>query len=300
MMITENTHSADVSIDTLSVTYPGNIKALDQVSLNVGSGLFGLLGPNGAGKTTLMKVLTTILQPTRGTARVFGYDVIRNAGQIRSQLGYLPQDFQSYPQLNAWEALDYYGILNGQAVPVERCNRIEQVLDVVNLTEFRNLKVGKFSGGMLRRLGIAQAILNDAPFLIFDEPTAGLDPKERIHFRNFLGELSRDRVVILSTHIVADISSACNRLAVLDHGHVKFCGTRSELIQQAQGKVWKVNVPETMYDELCLHYPITGRVNTEAGVEIRLLSSERKDPSWESVEPNMEDAYLWLLGGHHE
>lgn len=300
MMPATSSIEEGIQVEDLSVYYPGNVQALKGLHLNIGSGLFGLLGPNGAGKTTLMKVFTTLLHPSNGTVRILGCDVVREAKQIRSCLGYLPQDFQTYPQLKAWEALDYYGILNNQSNTRQRRQKVEEALDLVNLSEFRNRKVGKFSGGMLRRLGIAQAILSDAPFLIFDEPTAGLDPKERVHFRNFLGELSRDRIVILSTHIVADISSACNRLAVLANGLVKFHGNSHELIQQAKGAAWKTSVHEMKYEDFRSRYTITSRVDDGDCIEVRFLSDQREDPSWESVAPNMEDAYLRLTGGRHE
>ncbi|MBC8216933.1 MAG: ATP-binding cassette domain-containing protein [Planctomycetes bacterium] len=187
-----------ISLEGLSLRYASGVQALDGVDLQIESGLFGLLGPNGAGKTTLMRILTTLLKPTAGMARVFGHDVVRNAGQVRSMLGYLPQDFQTYDQLKAWEVLDYYAILNGMTERKPRRTRIDEVLTLVGLADKRNQRASQLSGGMYRRLGVAQALLTNAKLLIFDEPTAGLDPAQRVRFRNFLGELSRDRVVILS------------------------------------------------------------------------------------------------------
>jgi ABC-2 type transport system ATP-binding protein len=296
---TTNKIDEEIQVESLSVRFPGDVLALNNLSFNVQAGLFGLLGPNGAGKTTLIKVLTTLLRPTNGAMRIFGHDVVQQAKQIRAWLGYLPQDFQTYPQLKAWETLDYYGILNNQTNTRQRRQRIEEVLELVNLTEHRNRRVGKFSGGMLRRIGIAQAILNDAPVLIFDEPTAGLDPKERVHFRNFIGELSQDRIVILSTHIVADISSTCDRLAVLDQGQMKFIGARDELIKRAQGYVWRTMISSEEYESFRGRYTITGRVDRGTGIELRFLNGQQDDQSWERVEPNMEDAYLWITGGSH-
>jgi ABC-2 type transport system ATP-binding protein len=184
------------------------VRALDGVSLRFGRGLFGLLGPNGAGKTTLMRTLATLQRPTAGKASVFGHDVVEDSGSVRALLGYLPQDFQTYPQLRAWEALEYYALLNGLVDRQARRMRIERLLAQVGLAEFRSRKVEQLSGGMLRRLGVAQALLND--------------PAERIHFRNTLSELSRDRAVILSTHIVSDIGNCCAQLTVLARGRARF------------------------------------------------------------------------------
>ena len=285
----------EVIVDALSVQYPGGVLALDGVDLRIGPGLFGLLGPNGAGKTTLMRTLATLQRPTRGGAKIFGYDVERDSNQVRHLLGYLPQDFQTYPQLKAWEVLDYYGILSRMSDRRARRRRIEQLLELVGMREHRSSRAGHLSGGMLRRLGVAQALLNQPHFLILDEPTVGLDPAERVHFRNFLGELSRDRVVILSTHIVADIGSSCDRLAVLDHGTVRFLGQRQELVDRAAGKVWRLTVDDNEYEALRSQYPVTGMVDTREGLEVRLLSDTPQNDRWEPVTPNLEDAYLWLI-----
>ena len=291
-----------ISLEGLSLRYASGVQALDGVDLEVQAGLFGLLGPNGAGKTTLMRILTTLLKPTGGTARVFGHDVVRDAGQVRSMLGYLPQDFQTYDQLKAWEVLDYYAILNGMTDRKQRRARIEEVLALVGLADKRNQRAGQFSGGMYRRLGVAQALLTNARLLIFDEPTAGLDPAQRVRFRNFLGELSRDRIVILSTHIVADIGSVCDKLAVLNHGQVEFLGKCRQLADRAEGKVWQVCVDDAQYEELRSEYAITSMIDTDHGLQLRLLSEAQNDPDWQSVVPTLEDAYLWLVNssGEHE
>jgi len=288
-------HTGKITLETLSLTYPSGTQALHGVDLEIETGLFGLLGPNGAGKTTLMRILTTLLKPTRGTARVLGYDIVEEAARIRSMLGYLPQDFQTYGQLKTWEVLDYYAILNGLAMRKQRRARIEEVLGLVGLAEKRNQRTGQLSGGMLRRLGVAQALLTDAPLLIFDEPTAGLDPAQRVRFRNFLRELSRDRIVILSTHIVADIGSVCDRLAVLNHGRIDFVGRCRELIGQAQGKVWEARLDDAQYEGLRNEYAITAMVDTDQGMQVRLLSNAQSKPDWQPAAPTLEDAYLWLI-----
>ncbi len=284
-----------VSLEGLSLRYGSGVLALDSADLDIESGLFGLLGPNGAGKTTLMRILTTLLEPTGGMARVFGNDVVRDAGQVRSMLGYLPQNFQTYGRLKAWEVLDYYAILNGMSARKKRRARIEEVLSLVGLVDKRNRRASQLSGGMYRRLGVAQALLTDAKLLIFDEPTAGLDPAQRVRFRNFLGELSRDRIVLLSTHIVADIGSVCDKLAVLNHGRIEFVGKCRQLVDRAEGRVWQACVDDAQYEELRSKYPITSMVDTDHGLQLRLLSETNQDPDWQSVVPTLEDAYLWLI-----
>jgi len=284
-----------VTLEALSLTYPSGAQALRTVNLEIETGLFGLLGPNGAGKTTLMRILTTLLKPTSGTARVLGCDVMREAARIRSLLGYLPQDFQTYGQLKTWEVLDYYAILNGLTKRQQRRARIDEVLGLVGLAEKRNQRASQLSGGMFRRLGVAQALLTDARLLIFDEPTAGLDPAQRVRFRNFLRELSRNRIVILSTHIVADIGSVCDKLAVLNHGCLEFVGRCRQLIGQAQGKVWEARLDDARYESLRDEYAITSMVDTDQGMQVRLLSNTQNQPDWQQAEPTLEDAYLWLI-----
>jgi ABC-type multidrug transport system ATPase subunit len=290
-----NTATDRLTLESLSLQYASGVLALDNVNLEIKSGLFGLLGPNGAGKTTLMRIMTTLLQPTRGTARVFGCDVKADAQAVRSLLGYLPQDFQTYDQLRTWEVLDYYAILNGLVERKKRHARIDEVLSLVGLADKRNQRAGQLSGGMYRRLGVAQALLTDARLLIFDEPTAGLDPAQRVRFRNFLGELSRNRIVILSTHIVADIGSVCDRLAVLNHGHIEFEGPCRDLAIRARGRVWQTCVADTQYETLRDTYTITSMVDTDHGMQLRLLSDTKGHKDWQPVEPTLEDAYLWLV-----
>ncbi len=286
-----------VIIEDLSVRFPGGVQALDEVSLQFGHGLFGLLGPNGAGKTTLMRTLATLQRPTGGRASVFGSDVVLDAVAVRRCIGYLPQDFQSYHQLRVWEALDFYAVLSGMVDGRLRRERIDSLLGRVGLEESRSRRVGGLSGGMLRRLGVAQALLSQPRLLILDEPTAGLDPGERINFRNLLAELSRDRAVILSTHIVSDIGNSCEFLAVIDRGHLRFNGRTRDLLEKARGKVWRTTVSDVQYSEVRQKYPITSMVDTARGLELKLLKESDREGNCEPAEPNLEDAYLWLLKG---
>ncbi|CAG0951915.1 putative ABC transporter ATP-binding protein YxlF [Anaerolineae bacterium] len=221
----------NVTLQNLVKDY-GNFRALNGVNLQIGGGMFGLLGPNGAGKTTLMRILTTLIPPTSGSVQIGPYDLTREPGEIRQILGYMPQDFGFYRGLNAHELLDYIGAMKN--IPrKERVKQIETVLNEVNLTGVAKRRVGGYSGGMRQRLGIAQALLGDPKLVIVDEPTAGLDPEERIRFRNLLTRLSGDRTVLLSTHIVGDIEASCAQVAVLNQGQLIFFGTPEALTARA-------------------------------------------------------------------
>ena len=218
----------------------GQKKALSDVNLTIEEGMFGLLGRNGAGKTTIMKVLATLLEKQGGSVKICGIPV-ENASEIRKITGYLPQDFSMYPNMSVYEAMDYLGVLSG-LTKAERKQRIPMLLEKVNLQSNYRTKVKALSGGMKRRLGIAQAILHNPKILIVDEPTAGLDPEERVRFRNLLCEIADDRIVILSTHIVGDIEATCEKIAVLDEGKILFQGTVAELLHLVEGKVYKAEI----------------------------------------------------------
>jgi len=282
-------------ISELSKTYRGGTQALAAVSLEIDRGMFGLLGPNGAGKTTLMRTLATLLRPDNGTARLGGVDIIRTPAAARPLLGYLPQEFGTYPSLTVREYLDYLGLLSGlPAAP--RARRIEELLKAVNLTDQRDQPTRRLSGGMRRRLGIAQALLSDPQLLIVDEPTAGLDPEERVRFRNLLADLGADRVVLLSTHIVEDVAHTCARLAVINRGRIIFCGSPADLIARAEGRVWTLTTDETQAAHLRRHGRVTLLVRTGHGLALRLVTPDRP-PGATAAEPTLEDAYLDLIGG---
>ncbi|RPI28137.1 MAG: ABC transporter ATP-binding protein [Chloroflexota bacterium] len=272
--------------------------AVNDLSLELSDGMFGLLGPNGAGKTTLMKMLATLLEPTSGSVSYDGLRLGRDNQAIRKRLGYLPQSYGLYANLSAREVLDYMAALHGMPRGADRRKRIDAILEQVNLLDAAGRRVGGFSGGMRQRLGIAQALLNDPDLLIVDEPTAGLDPEERIRFRNLLGRLSGQRVVILSTHIVGDISSTCDDMAVLAEGTLRFRGQPVCLIDQARGYVWSTLVQPARVPEIERDYHVISAVRRSAGVSLRLLgdlASVRGLPELAPEEPNLEDAYIWTM-----
>ncbi len=288
----------DVQIVHLTKDY-GKFRALNDVSLNIGSGMFGLLGPNGAGKTTLMKIITTLLRPTSGQVVVEGHDVERDPGAVRQVLGYLPQDFGFYKSLNAYQMLDYIATMKN--IPRgERQKQVEMVLEQVNLTRDAKRKVGGYSGGMKQRLGIAQALLGSPELLVVDEPTAGLDPEERIRFRNLLARLSGQRTVILSTHIVADIEASSAHVAVLNRGSVIFNGTPSELVGKAQGKVWEVEISPAEYEQIEKQGTVISSKAINGTLQLRLVAEENPLGRGQHVSPTLEDGYVAAMSGLQE
>lgn len=280
-----------IEIKNLSKFY-GKKQALQNVSLSIRQGMFGLLGRNGAGKTTLMKTLATLLQKKEGEITVCGIP-IENAREVRRIIGYLPQEFSMYPSMSVAETMNYLGLLSGLSL-TERRERTEMLLKRVNLEEHKNKKIKALSGGMKRRLGIAQALLNDPKVLIVDEPTAGLDPEERVRFRNLLSEIAEERIVILSTHIVGDIEAACEEIAILDEGKVLYHGTVDDLLGAAQGKVFTKAVEKRELSKLKQELVITGMHTQGKKVYVRFLS-EKGAADAEASEPNMEDAYMLYL-----
>lgn len=288
-------HSVDIhnsiKISNLNKFY-GKKQALRNVSLSIHQGMFGLLGRNGAGKTTLMKTLATLLQKKDGEITVCGIP-IENAKEVRRIIGYLPQEFSMYPSMSVAEIMNYLGILSGLS-SAERKERAGILLKKVNLEEHKNKKIKALSGGMKRRLGIAQALLNNPKVLIVDEPTAGLDPEERVRFRNLLSEIAEDRIVILSTHIVGDIEATCEDIAILDDGKVLYNGTVDDLLSTAQGKVFTKAVEKQELPKLKQELTITGMHTQGRKVYVRFLS-ENGAADAEVSEPNIEDAYMLYL-----
>ena len=270
-------------------------KALNGVSLEIGNGMFGLLGPNGAGKTTLMRIICGILESSYGSIRINGIDVKEKREELQGLIGYLPQDFGTYENLSAYDFLSYQAILKNITDSAEREERVAYVLKAVGMYERRNEKIGSFSGGMKQRIGIAQTLLHLPRILVVDEPTAGLDPRERIRFRNLLVDLSRERVVIFSTHIIEDIASSCDRVAVLNKGDLKYLGQPLEMVKLARNYVWQCEIDEREFEKIRADFNIVHHIKTDNKIKIRLLAAEKPMAEAYNVSPTLEDAYLWLL-----
>lgn len=286
-----------IVFENVSKIYNKNQYALNNVNLKIREGMFGLLGPNGAGKSTLMKSLITLITPEKGRIMVDGYDTKTHSLEVRDIVGYLPQDFSIYTDLTAWEFLDYMAQINNLGGKKMRRKKIESVLDKVNLLDAKDKKVGGFSGGMKRRLGIAHAILKDPKILIVDEPTAGLDPEERIRFRMLLVELSKQKCVILSTHIVEDISSSCETIGLLNKGRIEYLGSPMNFILKAKDKVkeFKVSTQEEILS-LKDKYEIISVKRTSLGKFLRVVGEEfTNNTDGIDVEPNLEDAYMYFM-----
>ena len=291
----------EIIINNLGKTYRNGNNALKEVSLTIENGMFGLLGPNGAGKSTLMRILVTLMKPSTGQAKVNQLDLIKNRKEIRAMMGYLPQDFRFFSNLRTSEFLDYAARLAGMKNRRERNIAVEKMLEEVGLFEARDRKASKLSGGMKRRLGIAQALINEPQIIIIDEPTTGLDPEERIRFRNLLSTMStKDIIIILSTHIVGDISSTCNQMALLNRGELVFSGPPDSLIQQTKGHVWLVQANEKDYLELNRKYPVVSSVPVEGGWEIQVVADKLNGFRAKQIDPNLEHAYIHFMENKQE
>ncbi|MEO3945462.1 ABC transporter ATP-binding protein [Gorillibacterium sp. CAU 1737] len=284
----------EVRLNQLTKRY-GNKLALAGVTLTWEEGVQGLLGPNGAGKTTLMRLLATLLTPTEGSAEIGGVS-LTDKGRIRELIGYLPQDFSFYPGMTVGEAMDYLALLSGVGGKAERRRRIETLLEEVNLSAHRKTKVRALSGGMKRRLGIAQAMIHEPKLLIVDEPTAGLDPEERVRFRQLLARFAEGRIVLLSTHVVEDVESSCRRVTVLQNGQMPFTGEIGDLAEKARGRVWLAEMDRAEWAKADGRYPIVSAVAAGSAMKVRLLSEERPFADAQAAEPTMEDGYLCLVG----
>lgn len=283
----------EITLTQLTKNY-GKIRALEDISLHISGGMFGLLGPNGAGKTTLLRILTTVLTPTSGQVRVGGFDVMKDPGAVRQRLGYLPQDFGFYRGLTAFEMLDYIGAMKN--IP-QGCRK-EQVmaaLEMVHLRDEAGRKVGTFSGGMRQRLGIAQALLGAPEVIVADEPTAGLDPQERLRFRNLLAGLAQDRTVLLSTHIVTDVEASCSGVAVLDRGRLVFHGTPADLVAKARGRVWEIEADAEEWRQIDGRYHVLASRSVQGRIHARLLADNRPLDGGYQVGPTLEDGYVAVM-----
>ncbi|MCH7824779.1 MAG: ATP-binding cassette domain-containing protein, partial [Acidobacteria bacterium] len=272
--------------------------ALRGVNLTIGRGMFGLLGPNGAGKTTMMRIITRVLEPTFGSVSINGVNLDKHE-HLQGLIGYLPQHFGSYNHMTGYEYLEYRALLEGFNDSTERGERIMDVLEQVNLVDRKDDPIGSYSGGMRQRIGIAQTLLHTPRIMVVDEPTAGLDPVERIRFRNLLARLSKDRIVIFSTHIVEDVAGSCNQLAVINDGQCVYTGTPQAMREQARGKVWEAVLDEDFFHDLEHDLDVISHLRTPAGIRVRFLAEEAPaDFEAEHVDPTLEDAYIYLLGEH--
>ena len=281
-----------IKITDLSKNF-GSKQALKNISLDINQGMFGLLGPNGAGKTTLMKIISTLLKKSSGEVIVCGIPVEKSS-EIRGLIGYLPQDFSMYGNMNAYEALDYLATLSGMKKS-ERKTKVPELLEKVNLLEQRKTKVKAMSGGMKRRLGIAQSMIHDPKVIIVDEPTAGLDPEERVRFRNLLCEIAKDRIVLLSTHIVGDIEATCEEIAVLNQGEIVFRGTVRELLKLVENKVYTLEISTSELDMMKERYLVTGILTSGSLTKIKLIADEKPLESATLCSADVEDAYMYLM-----
>ena len=288
-----------LEINQLSKRYRGDVWGLREFSLSIRPGVLGLLGPNGAGKSTLMRILATVAKPSSGSVVWNGTDISRHPNELRRVLGYLPQDFGVYPHLTAQEFLEYLAATKGlHGVSAKR--RIEELLVLVNLQDVRKRAVGGFSGGMRQRVGIAAALLNDPQLLIVDEPTAGLDPEERVRFRNLLSDFSGERIVVLSTHIVSDVESIASAIALINGGRLLICASPEQLLARAEGKVWEMTTSAESLPALRQQYLVTAVVRRSDGLRIRLVAESVADNGARPAVPSLEDIYLWYVAYDRE
>jgi ABC-type multidrug transport system ATPase subunit len=286
----------DISIQDLTKIYGNGHKALKSVNIEIENGMFGLLGANGAGKSTLMRILVSLMKPTSGKVMVNDMDLQKNRKAIRKMTGYLPQDFSAFPKLKTWEFIDYSARLGGIKNKRERRDAVDEMLEEVGLYEARERYANNLSGGMKRRLGIAQALIGNPQIIIVDEPTTGLDPDERIRFRNLLTKISsRDVIIILSTHIVGDISSTCHQMALLRSGKVVYKGSPEALMNEAKGKVWRVQATHEQFDEANLKFNVISTIPTASGWELEVVADSVNSYPAEPITPNLEHAYVYYM-----
>jgi ABC-type multidrug transport system ATPase subunit len=280
-----------LKIDHLSKQYRRDFWGLRDFDLELKPGVIGLLGPNGAGKSTLMRMLATITQPSAGTIHWNGVDIVKTPDTLRAVLGYLPQDFGVYPNLTGLEFLEYMAAIKGMDGKTAR-RRIEELLVVVNLVHAAKRPLGGYSGGMKQRVGIAQALLHDPQLLIVDEPTVGLDPEERVRFRNLLSDLSGERIVILSTHIVSDVEATATEIVIIHQGHKLQHAAPEKLLALLDGKVWQWVIPSEALPALKAKVLVSGTIRRENGIQVRVVSESAPAPEAERVTPSLEDVYL--------
>ena len=291
--------SAHLSIRGLSKTYPNGTQALKGISLDVPPGMFGLLGRNGAGKSTLMRILATLQDPDAGTIHLGELDVIRQKERVRETLGYLPQSFGFHPRVSAERLLDHFAVLKGLGDAGPRRDVVESLLRRTNLWEVRKHRVGTFSGGMRQRLGVAIALLANPTLIIVDEPTAGLDPEERVRFLNLLSEIGQASAVILSTHIVEDVEELCSSLAMIDRGEILLSGEPARVIAELRGRIWRRSVNREELPALEREHPVISTKLMAGRTIAHVFAQQSPGPEFESVEPDLKDVYFAVMAGHY-
>ena len=285
----------ELTIENLSKTYPNGVQALKDVTLKIPTGMFGLLGPNGAGKSTLMRTIATLQEPDQGSIRFNGMDVLKDKDSVRRVLGYLPQEFGVYPKVSSEVMLNHFAVLKGITDSKQRKETVSALLNKTNLWEVRKEKLGNYSGGMKQRFGIAQALLGNPKLIIVDEPTAGLDPAERIRFHNLLSEIGENIVVILSTHIVEDVSDLCSYMAVISNGKVLLYGEPEKTINNLRGKVWKKIIPRTELAQYESQFHVISTHLVAGKTVIHVVSETRPDSTFVEVASDLEDVYFSTL-----
>jgi ABC-2 type transport system ATP-binding protein len=290
--------TAHLSISGLSKTYPNGTRALHGISLDVPPGMFGLLGRNGAGKSTLMRILATLQEPDEGTIHLGDLDVIRQKERVRETLGYLPQSFGFHPRVRAERLLDHFAVLKGLVDAGSRRETVEALLRRTNLWDVRNHRVGTFSGGMRQRLGVAIALLGNPKLIIVDEPTAGLDPEERVRFLNLLSEIGEASAVILSTHIVEDVEELCSNLAIIDRGEILLAGAPARVIGDIRGRIWRRSVMREELPALEREHSVISTKLLAGQMIAHLYAEESPGSGFAPVEPDLKDVYFAVMGGH--
>jgi ABC-2 type transport system ATP-binding protein len=279
-------------IENLSKTYPNGTRALDDVSVAIAPGMFGLLGPNGAGKSTLMRIVATLQEPDTGRVHLGDIDVLRDKEAVRRTLGYLPQEFGVYPKVTAEDLLDHFAVLKGITQRDERHRLVSALLEQTNLQRDRAKQLGGFSGGMRQRFGIAVALLGDPRLIIVDEPTAGLDPEERVRFLNLLAELGQNSIVILSTHIVDDVSELCSRVAIIDRGRIRLEDDPQTAVGRLHGRIWRRVVTRDELTRQQEHFSVLSTKLLAGRTVVRVLADARPEAGYEAAEPGLEDVYF--------
>lgn len=285
----------ELTIRNVSKIYDNGVQALNNVNLTIPNGMFGLLGPNGAGKSTLMRILATLQQPDTGSIQLDGIDVLNQKDEVRQTLGYLPQEFGVYPKAKAEDLLDYFAVMKGITQRASRREVVEALLKQTNLWEKRRQKLGSFSGGMKQRFGVAVALLGNPKLMIVDEPTAGLDPAERVRFLNLLSELGENSVVLLSTHIVEDVSELCTRMAIINKGQILLEAEPLKAVERLKGMIWRRVVDKSLLTKLALEYTIISTKLLSGRTVIHIYSEDDPGNGFEQVAPDLEDVYFTTM-----